>query len=83
MGFEATSIAEACQLSSNAGSASAFHPTTTERETYEGTLEAPSQTQPWPQKIPLLVSRGLPQESVCDTLPTWLAVLDDTFSGVI
>lgn len=72
-GFEATSIAKACQPPPNAGSASAFHSTTTERETYGGTLEAPSQTQPWPQKIPSWLAEGYHRgRSVTLCLAGWL-----------
>lgn len=72
-GFEVTGIAKACQPSSNAGSASAFHPTTAEREIYGGTLEAPSQTYPWPQKIPSWLAEGYRRgQSVTLCLPGWL-----------
>jgi len=43
-GFQATGIAEGCQPSSKAGSASGFHPMITECEVYGRTLHAPSRT---------------------------------------
>lgn len=50
--------------SSNAGSASAFYPMTSEHEMCARTLEAPWQTYSSPPENSLLVSRGLPQRTV-------------------
>lgn len=68
--------------SSNTGSCFCLSPSNHWAWNVQKTLDTPSQTCPGLRNS-LLVSRGLPQRTVCDTLPTWLTALDDTFWGVI